>query len=532
MTDAAAAHESPRERGLEPTGLPALDQVLGGGVPRGALVLVLGAPGSGKTTLAGQIAFATARAGQPVLLLAALSEATSKLVTHLRGFTFFEESLLGNRIQVLSLQAALGQGQEATKNAVVDMVRRQRPRLVVLDGFQAVRGSLGDLQHARQFMYELSTTLHTLGVTLLVTSEINPRDPTFFPESTTVDVIVGLHFRVVGVRQYRGLEIIKARETAPLAGIHTLLLGREGVHIAPQLEERVALETWQRQGDRATASAASSPEIPPTEDRASLGIAEVDQLLSGGLPRSTNTLLLGTPGVGKTLLSLHFLLDGIKQGEPALLLSFQETQAQLLRLTAPFILGPQVQAALQPGGGLTLLHVPALKLQVDVVAEQLFAGLEQTRARRLVIDGIAALEQALQRAGETERLEEWLTALLIALQQRGVTALLTRETIRFLGPTADFPADPLTILAENVLLCQQVSFEGQLHRVLAPLKMRYAAFDPAGRAFRIVAPTGLEVLSLDEGTLRLLASMRDPAWAFAWSGQRPPAPRSTAQEES
>lgn len=56
-------------------------------------------------------------------------------------------------------------------------------------------------------------------------------------------------------------------------------------------------------------------------------------------------------------------------------------------------------------------------------------------------------------------------------------------------------------------------------------------FDPRGRAFRIVAPACLEVLPLDEGTPRLLASMRDPAWAFTWSGQRPPAPRSMAQEE-
>ncbi len=96
-----------------------------GGVPRGALVLVLGAPGSGKTTLVGQIAFATARAGQRVLLLTALSEATSKLVTHLRGFRFFEESLLGNLVQVLSLQASLQQGQDAMKDALVDMARRQ-----------------------------------------------------------------------------------------------------------------------------------------------------------------------------------------------------------------------------------------------------------------------------------------------------------------------------------------------------------------------------------------------------------------------
>jgi circadian clock protein KaiC len=242
-------------------------------------------------------------------------------------------------------------------------------------------------------------------------------------------------------------------------------------------------------------------------------------------------LLLGTPGVGKTLLGLHFLLQGIQQEEPSLLVSFQESQAHLLRLTAPFGLGSQVQAALQPGGGLTLLHLPALKLQVDLVAEQVLASLEQTRARRLVIDGVAALEQALQRAREAERLEEWLMALLMALQQRGVTSLLTKEIPQLLATRPDLPAEPLAVLADNVLLAQQLSFEGQVHRVLSALKMRYSAFDPTGRLFRVVTPAGLEVLPLDQETFRLLAHVRDPGWGLSWSGQQPSAPRSTAQEE-
>jgi circadian clock protein KaiC len=467
-------------------------------------MLILGAPGSGKTTLAGQIGFTAARAGQSVILLTALSEATSKLVTHLRGFAYFDEALLGDTVQVLSLQAALSKGMEETKNSVVDMVRRQKPRLVVLDGFQAVRGSLGNVQGARQFLYELSTTLHTLGVTLLVTSEINPHDPTFFPESTAADVIVGLHYRVLGVRQYRGLEVIKARGTAPLSGIHMFLLGSEGLHIVPQLEEQVALEAL---ADRENALAAMSAAQP--EERLSLGLAEIDTLLSGGLPPATSTLVLGPTGVGKTLLGLHFLLQGVQRAEPTLLLSFRETRQALLRLSAPFALAPQVQAALQPAGGLTLLEQPALKVQVDAVAERLFASLEETHARRLVIDGAAVLEQALHRAGQTERMEEWLTALLMALQQRGVTTLLIRDTPELLGSAQGFLADPLALLADNVLLCQQVSFEGQLRRVLSVLTMRYSDFDTGGREFRIVAPAGLDVLPPSQTTLSLLGSARD-----------------------
>ena len=61
----------------DPTGVPGLDAVLGGGLARGALVLVLGLPGSGKTTLAAQLAFAAGQAGRAALSLSAVCEWSS-----------------------------------------------------------------------------------------------------------------------------------------------------------------------------------------------------------------------------------------------------------------------------------------------------------------------------------------------------------------------------------------------------------------------------------------------------------------------
>ena len=82
-----------RTTGLEPTGVPGLDEVLGGGIPRAASMLVVGSPGSGKTTLAAQIGVTTARAGRQVLILTALSEASNKLIDHLRSYRFFDDQL-------------------------------------------------------------------------------------------------------------------------------------------------------------------------------------------------------------------------------------------------------------------------------------------------------------------------------------------------------------------------------------------------------------------------------------------------------
>src|SRR5215471_78741 len=103
--------EIPRPRAL-PTGVPNLDLLLGGGLPRGALLLVVGPPGSGKTTLANQIVFTAAHAGQRAIVFTALSEPSSKLVDHLSSFGFFAPELVGERIQFLSLEQFLDQGLE------------------------------------------------------------------------------------------------------------------------------------------------------------------------------------------------------------------------------------------------------------------------------------------------------------------------------------------------------------------------------------------------------------------------------------
>src|SRR5690349_20399578 len=115
------------------TGVPNLDRVLGGGFRRGSTVMVIGAPGTGKTILAQQIAFHGAARGEAALVLTAYSETHDKLVAHSRGLSFFDPELIGEAIQFTSLTDALRQGADETTEAIVATARAQRARLVVLD---------------------------------------------------------------------------------------------------------------------------------------------------------------------------------------------------------------------------------------------------------------------------------------------------------------------------------------------------------------------------------------------------------------
>ncbi|MBA3825963.1 MAG: KaiA-binding protein, partial [Ktedonobacterales bacterium] len=181
-------------------------------------------------------------------------------------------------------------------------------------------------------------------------------------------------------------------------------------------------------------------------------------------------------------------------GERVTYLSFRETRDQLGRVTEAFTLGDQFHEALA-SGRLNLLTLPPIKVNPDIIADRLLAMLDDTHAQRLIIDSIAEIEEAITASQAPGRLRDYLAALTSAFQARGLTTLLIKETIRAVAPTLDFSAEPLAMMAENVMLAQQVTYQGQLHRILSILKLRYSGHDTALREFTIDAPAGICVLA-------------------------------------
>jgi circadian clock protein KaiC len=84
-----------------------------------------------------------------------------------------------------------------TREELLTLVRQARAELVVIDGFRGLRGADAEPQRACEFLYDVGRSLSICGTTAIVTSEAEPPDPAFFPELTTVDVIIGLHYRLV-----------------------------------------------------------------------------------------------------------------------------------------------------------------------------------------------------------------------------------------------------------------------------------------------------------------------------------------------
>ena len=478
------------QSGLMPSGVPGLDSLLGGGLPTRGIVFVLGAPGTGKTVLLQQLAFAAARDGRRALYFSGLSEPHDRLLEHLRPFTFYDEQLVGRGVQLLSLASTVTEGSQDAVSTIIATIRETHSQMVLIDGFRGLRNLLGDDAAVLRFLYTLGAQVGLLRGLLVVAIEGNPRAEGFFPELTTGDLILGLHFERARIGHRRYIEVLKRRGAAPLMGLHSFTIDPAGIRCFPQFELTVSRD--------------DTPFDPAR--RAPFDLPELDALLAGGLTQRTTTIVVGSPGIGKTMLSLQFVAAGLARGEPALYVGFRESRSQLAAKAAA--LGLDLAAAVARGQVQLLTEWPIV-FDPDILAHDLRQAITTIGARRLVIDSLTNLEEALGH----ERLEAYLAALAALLRQQGVTALITQEAPRVFGVDLDLARLPLSYLAENVLLLRFVRHRGELRRILAVLEMRFSEHDRTFHEF-----------TLDQGQLRVLGRYEGALGLLDALGQRDAAP--------
>ena len=469
------------------TGVPYLDRILGGGLMHRCTAIVIGAPGTGKTLLAHQMAFYGAVRGASVLYLTGYSETHDKLLSYSRGLSFFNADLIGRQIHYGSLPDLLREGPDQTEDAIVATARAQRSSLVVLDGFRSMRGFLSEGSEAAHFLYSLGAKLALLGATTLVILEGDPDDSANYPELTVCDVILALRRRRKDDGQRRLLEVVKSRGSRSLPGLHPFSITQDGLVVFPRFESTLG---------------PTEPAWSPGQ--AGFGIAQLDAMLHGGPSIGTCTLTAGSPGMGKTLLGLHFTAAGVAAGEPCLFLGFMESRAQLHEKARLF--GMDLRAA-ETRGQVRFLIWPAYDLEADAIAEVIRQDIEQRGVRRLVIDSAKELDRAV---GSQERIPNFTSALVAYLRDRSVTTYLTIDIPTIVGPVLEFADTPLSVLAENLLLLRQVAYRNHLHRLFSVLKMRFSDYERSIHEYSIEGGQGIRLLGLAPPGEALLTGSAHP----------------------
>ena len=445
------------------SGVPGLDEVLGGGIPEFSCNLIAGTPGSGKTTLAHQIMFSLATPERPALYFTVLGEPPIKMLRYQQQYDFFDLDKLNRSIRFINLSDDAASGNlEKVLSRIVAEVEAHEPGMVFVDSFRSVvlagqdsGSSYGALQQFIQNLGVLMTSWQA--TTFLIGEYFSEDDPN--PIFTVVDGLIWMRQSVKGDSVVRKIEITKMRGQPSLLGLHTFRVTTAGIHVfaPPHLVER-----------------SESGSAVSERERLSLGVPGLDAMMGGGLPRGYSVLVTGSSGVGKSILAGMFLAEGARRGETGVIAAFEQR---------PNAARGRVLAELIENGRIGVVDTRAPDLSVDEVAKLLIDEIVRLKASRVVIDSLSGFELALAPNFQSD-FREALSRMVTALAKTGATVLMTSE-LEDRYTDLRFSPYGTAFLTDAIIVQRYVELESRLRRVMAVVKVRASPHSNEIRVFEI-----------------------------------------------
>lgn len=445
------------------TGVPGLDEVLGGGLPEFSFNLIAGLPGSGKTTLAHQIMFALATPERPALYFTTLGEPPVKMLRYQQQFQFFDTDKINRAVHFINLSDDVSAGDlDKVLARIVAEVEKHGPGLVFVDSFRAVAfaGQSGDKASSRllAFVEHLGIQMTSWHATTFMLGEFTSEAESS-PVVTVADGLVWLRQTVQRNSVVRKMEIVKMRGQATVAGLHTFRIGAGGISVfaPPQLPPP-----------------AETGPASPENARLLMGVPGLDEMMGGGLPCGYSLLVAGPSGSGKSLLAAAFLAEGARNGETGLIAAFEQRPTQSR--------GP-VMAELIDSGRVGVVNTREPGLSVDEVAVLLIAEIRRLKASRVVIDSLSGFELILAPTFRDD-FRESLARLVIALASTGATVLMTSE-LEDRYNDLRFSPYGTAFLTDAIIVQRYIEVDSCLQRVIAVVKMRASAHSKELHLFEI-----------------------------------------------
>jgi circadian clock protein KaiC len=437
-----------------PTGVPGLDEILGGGLPEYSFNIIAGAPGCGKTTLAHQVVFANATAERPALYFTVLGEPAIKMLRYQQQFRFFDQAKLNAAVRFVNLsEVVLEKDLDEVLGAIVREVEAAGPAVVVVDSFRTVvrkaRAGTAELE-LQGFVQRLALHLTSWQATTFLIGEYAEVEVRDHPVFTVADGLIWLYQQVERNSIVRKLQVMKLRGQASVPGLHTFRINADGVQAFPR--------TFGLSGRRDRVRG---------RRRLPSGVAGLDAMLGGGIPEGDSLLVAGPSGTGKSVFATQFIAEGLRRGEPGIVAIFEERPEEYAGRAAD--LGMDFETP-QHDGKLSVVYLRPLDLSVDETLREILDAVERTGAKRVVIDSLAGFEMALAPAFRAD-FRESLYRMIGALTRTGVTIVSTVEVAETFTELALSPYS-ISFLSDDVIRLRYVEIGGQLRKVLMVVKMR------------------------------------------------------------
>lgn len=455
------------------TGIPGLDNILGGGLTKERLYLLEGDPGSGKTTMALQFLIEGAKRGETVLYITlAENDVELRAVADAHGFSMEgvhvhevipEESLLdpGEQYTVLHpSEVELGE----TNELILQMIEKLNPSRVVLDSLSELQLLSGSALRYRRHVLALKQYFSRRSCTALLLDDKTALRGDQQVRSIAHGVISLEHIDSEYGAERRIIRVMKYRGIAFRRGPHDYAIITGGVVVYPRI---VAAET------RALAARA----------QISSGIPEFDELLGGGIEEGSSTLISGPPGTGKSSLAVQFVKSATDQGQQAAMFLFEESFNTLLNRCSG--IGLDLHAPYE--SGLLAVHqIDPAEMSPGEFTHAVCRAAD-SGAKVVIIDSLNGYLNAMP---EASFLSTHLHEVLTYLGQRGVVTFLVGVQQGMVG--AMTTGLDMSYMADNVLILRYFEARGAVQKAISVFKKRGSAHETTLRGFNITG-SGLKV---------------------------------------
>ncbi|AEH60146.1 putative circadian clock protein, KaiC [Methanosalsum zhilinae DSM 4017] len=439
---------------IKSTYIENLDEVLGGGMIRPSTTLIAGTAGTGRTTLGLQSLCMAARNNEKVLYVAITPKSKQNVKEMLSRFKFFEDT-----VNVHVFDTSMAERDPLTMLVELgNVVTSMGPDRVMIDPITPLGYSFPDSER-RRFMYSLSSAIGEWNCIVYLTGTLLLDEIHTSVINDIVDNILYLSQTTTRFRTMRNLEILKMSGLGFTEGEHTFEIKDSGVKLYPIcIPEKISLK--------------------PERERLKSSIEKLDTILAGGILKGSSILVAGSAGTGKTIFGLHFIMDGAINGEPGLIISFEETPEELYQYSKSF--GWDLEK-MEKEDQVRILFTPPSDVYPNKHTLHINKLIEEIGVQRVFVDDISGFDYAFERNIDKK---EHIYNLIRNFKNKKITSCFTSEIENITG-NLQVSHIALSMVMDVVILLRYVEIESEMKKALLVLKIRGSGHDKSLREYSI-----------------------------------------------
>jgi circadian clock protein KaiC len=469
------------EDDLVRTGINGLDDILTDGIPRGNIILLEGAIGSGKTTMGVEFVYRGASQFDEPGIIVLFEVSPEKIARDAAKLGWDLPALeRQNRLKIIfTTRSVFRQELQQADSLLLDEAAKMGARRIFVDGVAGVVGGVTG-QEPREAFQVLVEGLNRENLTAVLALEASLLDgdrPAALPEESIADTVIRLRLEDVARSTVRSIEVVKSRGHDFQMGRHTFrIVNGKGIQVYRRVQAP-------RKASRDRAAA-----FDPTT-RVTTGIPGLDEIVNGGYFLGSTTVVAGISGVGKSVMALQFIAEGARRGERSLMFSLDEQVPQILRNAR------SIGIDLQPWIDQGLVRVqydPPQEIEVDQHFHEIERVVTEFQPRRVVFDSISTYGSNLGTQGRVFR--DFFHALIALMKENQTGTIYNHENPEMLGMSSMMGDFAMSSLVDNIILMNWVETGDTFRLGLTVAKMRANPTIRTTHECEIVNGEGLRVL--------------------------------------